>query len=79
MNKPKQAARLIWAEVKPAVLLGSLMVALMIMFVLGLIIGKDQGRAEFHLELIKEMDAKGGAPVLLYPPDGHEADGSYRK
>lgn len=27
------------------------------------------GRSDFHQELLKELEAKGGAPVLLYPPD----------
>lgn len=31
--------------------------------------GKYMGRAEYHDDLIRELDQKGGAPVLLYPPD----------
>ena len=37
---------------------------------LGYIGGIDKGRAEFHDELLQELDAKGGAPVLIYPPEG---------
>jgi len=30
--------------------------------------GIEIGRSQFHNELIIELDARGGAPVLLYPP-----------
>ena len=29
----------------------------------------NRGRADFHNELLQELDAKGGAPILLYGPD----------
>lgn len=32
-------------------------------------IGVDRGRSQFHQEILEELDANGGAPVLLYPPD----------
>ena len=31
--------------------------------------GVADGRAEMHDDIIAEMQAKGGAPVLLYPSD----------
>lgn len=31
--------------------------------------GKKEGRAEYQMELIFELQAKGGAPVLIYPDE----------
>ena len=31
-------------------------------------LGVKHGRSQYHQELLNELDAKAGAPVLLYPP-----------
>ena len=53
-------------DMKAALYIGLFWTCLVIAGVLGFIVGKDEGRREYHLELIMEMDAKGDAPVLLY-------------
>lgn len=40
----------------------------------GVEIGIELGRQEYQDELIKEFDAKNGAPILLYGPDKREVD-----
>lgn len=31
--------------------------------------GINDGRAQYHNEIINELDQRGGSPLLLYPPD----------
>ena len=31
-------------------------------------IGYETGRKQYHNELLNELEAKGGAPILVYPP-----------
>ena len=32
--------------------------------------GVRKGRAQYHHEILSELESKNGAPVLLYPPKG---------
>ncbi len=42
----------------------------MIIFLVAIVyVSYQQGRRDHHKDLLNELEAKGGAPVLVYPPD----------
>lgn len=56
-------------DLKAALKIALLLVSYIAIATLGVLVGKEIGRKEYHMELLKELDAKDGVPVLLYPPD----------
>ena len=62
------AWRQVCTALKCALLLTSYIAVAVAAFKLGERQGVDKGRSQFHREILDELDAKDGAPLLIYPP-----------